>query len=140
MATKTPTKSTKPAKPAKPAKKAAGGPLAKVKELYGSKDKLVDKVAGSLAHDGDDEGSIKDRLAAASNQQLLRLAKVAEAVKKAYGSRDKLIDALVKQLGRAKDKDYVAKLGTFPLPRLFDLAKAAERRAKGAKPAAKPGK
>ena len=136
MATKTP--KTAPAKAAKPVKvakvakpkAAATGPLAKMKALYGTKDKLVDKVAGALAHVGADEGSIKERLASASNQQLLRLAQVAEAVKKAYGSRDKLIDALTKQLGRVKDKDFLAKLGSFSLPRLYDLAKSADRRAK----------
>lgn len=138
MAQKTTTKkSAKTAKTAKPAKtaKAATGPLAKVKALHGSKDKLVDMLAGALVHDGADEGSIKDRLAKASNAQLLRLHSVSETVKKAYGSRDKLIGALAKALGKAKDKDYLTKLGTFPLPRLLDLAKSAERRAKAAKKA-----
>lgn len=136
--TKTPAKSAKPAKPAKgkaeKAKPAPTGPLAKVKAL-GGKDKLVDKLAGSLVHDGADEGSIKERLAKASNAQLLRLASVSEAVKKAYGSRDKLVDALIKALGRAKDKDYVAKLGTFSLPKLYDMAKSNDRKAKAAKKA-----
>jgi hypothetical protein len=133
--TTTKTPAAKPAKPVKApkaakAKPAATGPLSKVKALYGSKDKLVDKIAGALVHDGNDEGSIKERLATASNAQLLRLAAVAETVKKAYGSRDKLIDSLTKTVGRAKDKDFVAKLGTFTLPKLYDLAKAAERKAK----------
>ncbi|MEZ4402879.1 MAG: hypothetical protein R3B06_22855 [Kofleriaceae bacterium] len=126
MATKTPTKTTKKTTKAKP----ATGPLSKVKALHGSKEKLVAKIAGSLVHDGADEGTVKERLATASNAQLLRLAEVAEAVKKAYGNRDKLIGALANAQGRAKDKDYVAKLGTFPLPRLYDLAKSAERKAK----------
>ena len=137
--TKTPAKTAKTAKPAKPAAKAkakvASGPLTKVKALYGTKDKLVDQIAGALVHDGTDASSVKDRLAKASNAQLLRLADVTAAVKKAYGSRDKLIDSLVKALGRAKDKDYLAKLGTFPLARLYDLAKSAERKAKSAKKA-----
>ncbi len=138
MAQKTPTKT--PAKPAatkgaKDKAKPATGPLAKVKALYGDKAKLVDKLASSLVHDGADEASIKERLAAASNAQLLRLASVSDAVKKAYGSRDKLIGSLVKALGRAKDADYVAKLGTFSLPKLYDLAKSAERKAKAAKKA-----
>jgi len=138
MATKTPTKTAKPAAKtpkapkAKPAKKAASGPLTKVKALYGSKDKLVDKIAGALTHEGADEGSVKDRLATASNQQLLRLAQVADAVKKTWGSRDKLIDALTKQLGRVKDKDFVAKLGSFSLPKLYDLARSSDRRTKAA--------
>lgn len=139
MATKTtktaaPAKAAKPAKPAKPAKAAAKtGPLARVVALYGSKDKLVDKLAPGLAHDGEDEGTLKDRLRKASNQQLLHLASVLDAVTKAYGNRDKLVAALVKALNKAKDKEYVAKLGTFSLPRLYDLLRSTERRAKAAK-------
>jgi hypothetical protein len=122
-----------PAKAAAPAKaKTATGPLAKMKAVYGTKDKLIDKLAGSLVHDGADEGSIKDRLAKASNAQVLRLASVSDAVKKAYGSRDKLVESLSKALGRAKDKDYMAKLSAFSLPRLFDMAKSTERKAKAA--------
>jgi hypothetical protein len=135
--TKTPAKSAKPATPAKgkavKAKPAATGPLAKMKAL-GGKDKLVDQIAGSLAH-ARRRGLDQDRLTKASNAQLLRLASVTEAVKKAYGSRDKLVDELIKALGRAKDKDYVAKLGTFSLPKLYDLAKSTERKAKAAKKA-----
>lgn len=142
MAKKTSTKTT-PAKtaaqPAKTkavkAKPAATGPLTKMKALHGDKAKLVDKIAASLVTDSADEGTTKDRLAKASNAQLLRLASVTEAVKKAYGSRDKLISSLVTALGRAKDKDYVSKLGTYTLPRLYDLARSAERRAKAAKKA-----
>ena len=115
------------------AKPAATGPLARMKALYGTKDKLVEKLAGSLATDGEDEGALKDRLLKASNQQLLKLATVAEQVKKQYGGRDKLVDAVTKALNRAKDQPFVAKLATFSLPRLYDLARAAERRAKAAK-------
>jgi hypothetical protein len=115
------------------AKPAPTGPFARMKALYGSKDKLVDKLAGSLATDGEDEGALKDRLLKASNAQLLKLANVAEQVKKQYGSRDKLVDTLVKALNRAKDQPFVAKLGTFSLPRLYDLARSAERRTKAAK-------
>ena len=125
-----------PKKAAKSETKAAPvarGPLARMKALYGSKDKLVDKVAGSVATEGEDEGALKDRLLKASNQQLLKLAAVADAVKKTYGGRDKLVESLVKALNRAKDKDYVAKLSTFSLPRLYDLARSAERRARAAK-------
>jgi len=115
------------------AKPAAGGPLARMKALYGTKDKLVEKLAGSLATDGEDEGALKDRLLKASNAQLLKLANVAEQVKKQYGGRDKLVDALTKALNRAKDQPFVAKLATFSLPRLYDLARAAERRVRASK-------
>ena len=129
------TKTTKkaPAAKAEPKAKIASGPFARMKALYGSKDKLVEKIAGSLATSGEDEGALKDRLLKASNAQLLKLANVAELVKKQYGGRDKLVDALVKALNRAKDQPFVAKLATFSLPRLYDLARAAERRAKAAK-------
>lgn len=122
----------KPAKKAPPAKKPASGPLSRVVALHGSKDKLVDKLASGLATDGQDEGTVKERLRKASNNQLLRLSGVLEAVTKTYGSRDKLVAALVKALGKAKDKEYVAKLGTFSLPRLYDLVRASERRTKAA--------
>lgn len=140
-ATKTKAKAEPKAKKAaaapKAAKKAAEpkparGPLARVKALYGTKDKLVDKIAGAIATGGDDEGALKERLLKASNQQLLKLATVAEAVKKTYGSRDKLVESVVKALNRAKDKDYTAKLASFSLPRLYDLARSAERRARQA--------
>lgn len=142
MATKTaktaPTKIAPKAKPAKaakpaPAAKPATGPRARVAALHGSKDKLVDKLAPGLVGDGDDEGTIKERLRKASNQQLLRLSGVVDAVTKAYGSKDKLVAALVKALGKAKDKDYVARLGSFSLPKLYDLARANQRRSKAAK-------
>ncbi len=109
------------------------GPLARMKALYGSKDKLVEKLAGMLATDGEDQGALKDRLLKASNQQLLKLAAVADQVKKTYGSRDKLVESMAKALNRAKDQPFVAKLATFSLPRLADIARAAERRAKAAK-------
>ena len=149
MATKT-TKTAAPAKPAtkdkaakaaKPEKKPGSGPLAKVAAAHGSKDKLVDKLVPGLAGEGDDEGALKGRLLKASNHQLLKLAVVVEAVTKQYGSKDKLVAALVKALGKAKDKDYVARLGSFSLPRLYDLARASERRIKAAAPkAAAPAK
>ncbi|MBZ0234409.1 MAG: hypothetical protein K8M05_18915 [Deltaproteobacteria bacterium] len=126
-------KGEKPAKSEPKAKPVARGPLARMKALYGTKDKLVDTLAGSLATDGQDEGALKDRLLKASNAQLLKLAGVVEQVKKTYGSRDKLVDALAKALNRAKDQPYVAKLASFSLPRLFDMARAAERRVKASK-------
>ena len=75
---------------------------------------------------------IKNEARTPFQRQLLKLANVAEQVKKQYGGRDKLVDALTKALNRAKDQPFVAKLATFSLPRLYDLARAAERRVKAA--------
>lgn len=129
-ATKSKAKASAPKAKAAKAKPAARGPHTKVKELHGSKDDLVKKIAEPLAVGDQDPDALGERLRRASNKQLLRLLSVVETVKAKYGSRDKLIEAVGKTLGKAKDKDFLAKLGTFPLPKLLDLAKTAERRAR----------
>ncbi len=145
-AAKAPAKAKAKAKPtaAKPAKGAAKvekpakttappparGPLARVKALFGSKDELVKKIAEPLAIDDQDPEVLGERLRKSSNQQLLRLARVVETVQQKYGGRSQLIQALGTSLGKAKDKDYLAKLGTFSLPRLLDLARGAARQAR----------
>lgn len=126
-----PVKPAKVAKVAKPAKgapvKVAGGPLARLKAAYGSKESLVGKIVEPLAGKDEDTDALKERLLRASNHQLLRLAKVVETVTKKYGSRDKLVAAIGKAMNKAKDADYLARLETFSLPKLFDLARGAER-------------
>ncbi len=112
------------------AAKVAGGPLARMKAVYGSKESLVGKLVDPLAGKDEDTDALKERLLRASNQQLLRLAKVVETVTKKYGGRDKLVATLGKALNKAKDADFLAKLETFSLPRLYDLAASHERRAK----------
>jgi hypothetical protein len=135
-APKAPAKGKAAAKPVAKAPKAAPapapqrGPLARVKALAGSKDDLVKRITEPLAIGDQDPDALGERLRRASNQQLLRLAKVVDAVKAKYGSRDQLIDKLGSVLGKAKDKDYLAKLGTFSLPRLLDMVRSAERRAR----------
>jgi hypothetical protein len=144
MATK---KTTKKAVPKKPAKKAAAPkkapkerteakpqgprhPAARVKERHGGKEALAKAIAPILAREDEDEGVIVERLKTASNQQLLRLQRVSAAVKEKWGSREALITALGNAEKKSKDKDYLAKLDTFSLPKLFDLATSAERRAR----------
>ena len=130
---KAPAKAAKVAKVAKAAKtevvKAVGGPLAKLKAAYGSKESLVGKIVEPLAGKDEDTDALKARLLHASNKQLLRLAKVVETVTQKYGSRDKLVAAIGKAMNKAKDADYLAKLESLSLPKLFDIARSAERRA-----------
>jgi hypothetical protein len=57
--------------------------------------------------------------------QLLRLQQVVATVKAKYGSRAKLIEAIGNASKKSKDKDYLAKLDSFSLPQLLDLAKSA---------------
>ena len=70
-----------------------------------------------------------------SNRKLLRLAEVGKAIKDKYGSKDKLVAALSQALGKAKDKDYVARLKNYSSARLLDMARGADRRVRRTKKA-----
>ncbi len=145
MAIKKTIKKKAPAKKA-PAKKAAPKKVAKektdvkpqgprhpagrVKEGHGGKEALAKALAPLLATDSEDSDVVATRLQTASNAQLLRLKRVTDAVKQKWGSREALITALGNTEKKSKDKDYLAKLATFPLPKLYDLATSAERRAR----------
>ena len=102
-------------------------PLRTITEKHGGKEKLAKALASLVGSADDDTDVIAGRLQKSSNQQLLRLHAVTETVKRKFGSRDKLIATLT--AGKAKDKDYVAKLGTYSLPHLLDLATSSQRRA-----------
>lgn len=123
-------KAPKAAKAPKVVVPAVGGPLAKLKAAYGSKESLVGKIVEPLAGADEDTDALKERLLHASNKQLLRLASVVETVTRKYGSREKLVAHLGQTMNKAKDADYLAKLATLSLPMLFDMAKSADRRAK----------
>jgi hypothetical protein len=111
-------------------------PLQAVKRLYQSKDQLIEKVVDVARGADEDAAEVKERLASVSNKKLLRLAEVGKAVKERYGgSRDKLIGSISQALGKAKDADYVARLGKYSTARLLDMARAAERRVRRTKAA-----
>ncbi len=111
-------------------------PLARVKDKFGGKDKLVDTIVGLLGSTGDEpKDELRKRLLGAANRKLIRLHDVATSLKK-YGGHDKLADAAAAGLGRAKDKDYVAKLSTYSAGRLLDMVRVAEAHGAAAKTAA----
>ena len=113
-------------------------PLARVKEEFGGKDKLVDKIVGLLGSTGDEpKDELRKRLLGAANRKLIRLLDVANSLKQ-HGGHDKLADAAATGVGRAKDKDYVQKLTSYSSGRLLDMVRVAERHASVAK--AKPAK
>jgi hypothetical protein len=128
----------KPAKKAAPkAPKAPKGepqkalprhPKARIVDAHASKAALAKTLAKSLAHADQDDSQVADRLATASNQQLLRLHGVVETVKEKYGDRAKLIAKLGELDKKATDKDYLAKLDTLGLPQLLDMARAHDKR------------
>jgi len=52
-----------------------------------------------------------------------------ETVKSKFGGRDKLIAAIGTAEHKSTDKDFLAKLDTYSLPHLLELAKTAQRAA-----------
>jgi hypothetical protein len=105
-------------------------PVAAVKRLHGTKEKLVSALVGPLSEGNKDadQDAVRARLMTASNQKLLHLSNVVAEVKKRFGGRSQMIDALAKT--QKSDKDYLSKLETVPLPKLLDLARAQARRNK----------
>ncbi len=118
-------------------------PLERVKDEFGGKDKLVDKIVGILDAGDESKDDLRKRLLGVANGKLIRLHSVATRTK-AAGGHDKLAAAAADKLKHGKDKDYVAKLGEFSNGRLLDMLSAGERAqaaaakpARAAKPAAK---
>lgn len=110
---------------------ATKSPLARVKEEFGGKDKLVDKIVGLLGSGDEPKDEMRRRLLGAANKKLVRLHSVATQVKD-LGGREALAGAAAQELGRAKDKDYVTKLGTYSSGRLIDMLQSARTRNKRA--------
>jgi hypothetical protein len=100
-----------------------------VKEEFGGKDKLVDKLVGLVDAGEESKDDLRRRLLGAANSKLLRLHVVATKVKE-QGGHDKLAAAAAAGAGHGKDKDYVTKLESFSNGRLVDMLETSERRAK----------
>jgi pyruvate/2-oxoglutarate dehydrogenase complex dihydrolipoamide acyltransferase (E2) component len=114
-------------------------PLTRVKDEFGGKDKLVDKIVGVLDAGDESKDDLRKRLLGVANSKLIRLHTVATQTKTA-GGHDKLVASTAERLNRGKDKDYVTRLDGFSDARLLDVLSVAERKAKAAaaKPAAAP--
>jgi hypothetical protein len=112
-------------------------PLARVKDEFGGKDKLVDKIVGVLDSGDESKDDLRKRLLGVANGKLIRLHSVATRTK-AAGGHDKLAAAAADKLKHGKDKDFVAKLGEYSNGRLLDMLSASERAQASA--AAKPAR
>jgi hypothetical protein len=123
-------KAPKVAKEKSAAAQAPRHPKGRVAAGHGDKAALAKALASSVARSSQDAGEVEAQLKTASNQQLLRLQRVVETVKKKWGDRSKLIAAIGTAANKAKDNDYLAKLDSFSLPQLLDLAMSSERRAR----------
>jgi hypothetical protein len=104
-------------------------PLARVKEEFGGKDKLVDKIVGLLGSEseGESKDDLRRRLLGAANSKLVRLHGAATQLKE-LGGRDQLATAAATEMGHGKDKDFVEKLSSYSTGRLVDLLSSARRR------------
>jgi len=107
----------------------SASPLARVKEEFGGKDKLVDKLVGLVDAGDESKDDLRKRLLGAANSKLLRLHVVATKVK-AQGGHDALAAAAAASVGHGKDKDFVAKLETLSNGRLVDIYEVGQRKTK----------
>jgi hypothetical protein len=105
-------------------------PKARVAEAHGSKAALAKAIASVIARADQDAGMLESQLKNASNAQLLRLSRATKTLKDKFGDRDKLIAAIGAAGNKSKDKDYLAKLDSYSLPQLLDLAAASQRAAR----------
>jgi hypothetical protein len=112
---------------AAPVKVGPRHPKARVAEVHGSKAALAKTIAAAIARADQDTGTLESQLKKASNAQLLRLSRATQTLKDKFGDRDKLIAAIGAATKKTKDKDYLAKLDSYSLPRLLDLAAASQR-------------
>lgn len=122
------TKAKPKTKPA-PVKVGPRHPMARVVAGHGSKAALATAIAKAIARADQDTGALESQLKKASNAQLLRLEAATQTLKEKFGDRGKLIAAIGAASNKSKDKDYLAKLDSYSLPQLLDLAAASQRAA-----------
>ena len=117
-------------------------PLATLKDKFGDKAKLVAELE-KLTKDEDlwvNRLNANKGLAHVSNAKLLKLQATFAAVKEKFGTRAKMIDAIAEIEKRAKDDGFKARLGGYPVPRLWDMYKSAAKRSGAAAKKAEPKK
>lgn len=112
-------------------------PMQVVKNEFGSREKLVDQLAGMVDRHPDDGSAddTKKRLMGLSNQKLLRLYQVEQKVRERFGDRDQLVEQIIEartKAGHTADDDFKAKLATYSKAQLLDMTrqKLGERPAK----------
>jgi hypothetical protein len=112
-------------------------PLSHTKDRFGTKKDLIEAVKKLMTDDlwlprlSSDRGGSKG-IEHVSNKKLARLHEVLTAVQKEFGTRAKLVDAVLELDKRGKDAGYRKRLEGYPVPRLYDLYKSRQRRAKAA--------
>lgn len=98
-------------------------PLQRVREEHGSKSDLAKKVIGILDAGDEDQADFEHRVNTMSNAKLLRLWSANKTVEDKYGSKDALVEKITKARFPGGNEDYAAKLSSFGLPKLLDMAR-----------------
>ncbi len=112
-------------------------PLQIVKDRFGDKPKLIEKLAGLIEPQGGESGDEHQRrLRNVSNAKLLHLLALGERVKE-LGGRDAIVKKILELKKQAKDHEYGDKLKKLPLGKLVDMFASVQRAAKAAGSAAK---
>jgi hypothetical protein len=108
-------------------------PLALAKEKFGDKKKLVEAVEKFTGEELWLGRTNKGKgLSHVSNAKLLRLHDTFSQVKEKFATRFKLVDAIVELEKRSKDEGFRTRLLAYPVPRLWDMYRSADKRAKTA--------
>ncbi|AKU96093.1 hypothetical protein AKJ09_02757 [Labilithrix luteola] len=109
-------------------------PLATVKDTFGDKAKLVAELEKFTKNEDLWVSRLNENkgLAHVSNAKLVKLHATFTAVKEKFGTRAKMIDAICELEKRAKDEGFKSRLSAYPVPRLWDMYKASEKRSKPA--------
>ncbi|MGM0556994.1 MAG: hypothetical protein ACQEVA_11495 [Myxococcota bacterium] len=99
-------------------------PLQRVREEHGSKAELAGKVIGILERPEDElEQEFDHRIHTMSNAKLLRLWNAHQRVENEYGGKASLVEKIVSARFSGGNDDYEAKLMSFTLPKLLDVAR-----------------
>ena len=106
-------------------------PLQHMRDEHKDKETLVDRVLDVIDRGVVEKDEFKAKLLAASNKKLLRLLEAGQVIKK-VGSVQAVAEVIAKAAGKAKDKDYVARLAQYTAPRLVSMYNAVAGKTKAA--------
>lgn len=102
-------------------------PLQIVKDQFGGKSGLVDKIVSLVEPKGEESAEDhKPRLAHVSNAKLLHLVALGEKVQK-FGGREGIVKRILELRGQTKDHEFGDKLKTLSLGRVVDQLESLER-------------
>ncbi len=100
-------------------------PLQIVNDEHGSKEELAKKVFDLLdkPEDAEEAADLEYNVQTMSNRKLLRLWNAYQVLESEFGSKQSLVDKITVATFPGGNDDYQAKLESFTVPKLLDLAR-----------------